>query len=114
VKTIIIILSMFVVTCMENNVINPVIDNRKTVTTCYSPINNTDFKIVWYMATIFLEGDSVGIVYPDSTCLSIKANPGDSVVAIFSADVISNGKKLTTKYIQHLVVGKTDTLFVIP
>ena len=105
---------MFVVTCTENNVINPVIDNRKTVTTCYSPINNTDFKIVWYMATIFLEGDSVGIVYPDSACLSIKANPGDSVVATFSADVISNDKNLTTKYIQHLVVGKTDTLFIIP
>jgi hypothetical protein len=108
------ILFILITGCTENYFINPATDNFQTVTICYSPINNTDLKIVWHEATIFLEGDSVGIVYPDSTCLSIRAEYRDSVVATFSADMVSGDKIMTTKFMQHLVVGKTDTSFVIP
>lgn len=85
-----------------------------TVTVCYQPKNNTTYRIIWEKAIVKLNGNSMGIIYPDGECKSIQANYDDSIIATFSCYIISNGDTIRTNYWQPFVVGEKDTLWAIP
>ena len=113
-KTLFLSIALLSVLCSTNPTQNTTDNDFVAVTVCYRPKNNTSYKIIWEKAIVKLNGNSMGIIYPEGECKLIRANYDDSVVATFSCYIISNGDTIRTSYWQPLVVNEENVLWTIP
>ena len=113
-KALFLLIVLLSVLCSTNPVQSTPDNDFVKVTVCYQPRNNTSYKIIWERVVVKLNGNSMGIIYPDGECKLIRANYGDSVVATFSCYIINNGDTIRTNYYQPFKITGLDTSIIIP